>query len=430
MIINENFKDNIFALVDCNSFYVSCERVFNPKLRNKPVVVLSNNDGCAVSISKEAKKLGIKVGTPIFQVKNLIKEHDIKILSSNYTLYAEMSSRVMSTLSKFSPDIEIYSIDESFLLLNGINEDEIDNYARKIRQTVYKYTGIPVSIGIASTKTLAKIANRIAKKYEKYNGVLNIYKNNNIDKYLKLVDIEDVWGIGRKYSKRLKSYGIDTAYELKEISIDWAYKKLGGIIGKRIISELRGISCINLDEVNQLNKEILSSRSFGKSVKSLKELEEAISMYATIAAEKLRKQRGIAKRVSVFLSTNKFKKNEPQYGNFATTMLPIPTSYTPEIIKYALILIRSIYKEGYNYKKAGIILSDIIPEKNHQLSLFDNPKKSINYKLMNAVDKINERYGTNSIFPASIGINKNWHMRRNLISFRYTTRWSEILKVK
>ncbi len=430
MIISNNFIDNIFALVDCNSFYVSCERVFNPSLRNKPVVVLSNNDGCAVSISREAKKLGIKVGTPIFQVKNLIKKHNVKILSSNYTLYAEMSSRVMSTLSKFSPNVEVYSIDESFLLLNGINEEELDNHARKIRQTVYKYTGIPVSIGIANTKTLAKIANRIAKKYKELNGVLNIYKSDNIDKYLKFINVEDVWGIGRKYSKKLKYYGIDTAYELKNLSSDWAYKKLGGITGKRIIFELRGISCINLDEINQPNKEILSSRSFGKPVKTLKELEEAISMYATIAAEKLRKQSSIAKRVSVFISTNKFKDNEPQYGNFATTILPIPSSYTPEIIKYALILIRRIYKDGYSYKKAGILLSELIPEKNHQLSLFDNPNKSINYKFMKAVDRINEKYGTNSIFPASIGINKNWHMRRNLISFRYTTRWSEILKVK
>ncbi len=426
--MKNDFKNRIFALVDCNSFYVSCERVFNPELRNKPVVVLSNNDGCAVSISKEAKKLGIKVGTPIFKVKDLIRRYDIKILSSNYTLYADMSSRVMSTLFQFSPNIEIYSIDESFLLLNGIKED-LNKYAKKIKNKVYQYTGIPVSIGIGSTKTLAKVANRIAKKNDNHNGILSLYNKKDIDYYLKLVNIEDVWGIGRKYSKKLKSYGIETAYDLKNLSTYWAEKKLGGIVGRRIIMELNGTSCIDIEEINQPNKEILSSRSFGKPVKSLKELEEAISMHSTIATEKLRKQKIIANRVSVFISTDRFKENEPQYGNFATIKLPIPTSYTPEIIKYALILLKSIYKEGYKYKKAGIVLSELINENNYQLSLFHKSNRPLNLKLMKAVDRINNKYGSNFIFPASSGINKNWCMRRNFISSYYTTRWSEILKI-
>ncbi len=420
-----NIKKHIFALVDCNNFYASCERVFNPAIEKKPVVIMSNNDGCAVAMSNEAKTIGIKIGTPIFQMQELVKKYDIQVYSSNYALYGDMSSRVMNVISEFSPTVEFYSIDESFLLLDGINCD-MNNYGRKIKKTVKQWTGIPVSVGIAGTKTLAKIANRIAKKDAQYNGVLDLTAHADIDDFLKKVAVEDVWGVGWQNTKKLNNYGIHTALELKNAPDPWIRQYLGGIVGLRTIWELRGISCITLELVRSDKKQIISSRSFGKMVTSIDGLIEAVSTYTTRAAEKLRRQNSLAAELQLFIGTNRFK-DEPQYFNTASYSLPNPTSYTPELISHAVSLLQKIYREGFRYKKAGIVLSEIIPEKEAQESLFFN-REAFEKKagLMDTVDRLNTKYGSNTLTYASSGLVNPWQMRRESLSFRYTTHWNEI----
>jgi DNA polymerase V len=418
MLLSEDFKAKVFALIDCNSFYVSCERLFNPSFRNRPVIVLSNNDGCAVSLSKEAKALGIKVGDPLFEIAHLVKKHNIKTCSSNYTLYGDMSRRVMETLSTFSPEIEIYSIDESFLLFNGLNVD-YDKYGRLIKKRVEQHTGIPVSVGIAATKTLAKLANRLAKKYAHYNGVLDLFGEKDLDRYLPLVKVEDVWGIGRRYSKKLCRHGIETALQLRYLADDWARKYLGGIVGLRLVEELRGHSCLSLDQVPPKKQEIMCGRTFSKPVETIGELEEAVSTYITRAAEKIRNQKTNASLVHVFILTNYHKKNEPQYGNSAVYRLPVQSSFTPEIIRCAIKLLRIIFKPGYRYKKAGVMLSGLVPERECQLSLFV-PKPSLKrLQLMKAVDKINGRWRRNMMHVAASGIQPRWIMKREMLSNRY-----------
>lgn len=429
MLLSEDFKSKVFALVDCNSFYVSCERVFNPSLENRPVIVLSNNDGCAVSLSKEAKILGIKVGTPLFEIADLVKKHNIRIFSSNYTIYGDMSQRVMETLAAFSPEIEVYSIDESFLLFNGLKVD-LEEYGRLIKKRVRQHTGIPVSVGIAATKTLAKLANRLAKKYSHYDGVLSLSGITDIDRFLQLVKVEDVWGIGRRYSKKLYRHGVETALQLKNLADDWVRKYLGGIVGLRLVEELRGHSCLLLEQVAPKKQEIMCGRTFRKPVESLRELEEAVSTYITRAVEKVRSQKTHASLVHVFILTNHHKKNEPQYGNFATYKLPVQSSFTPEIIRCAVKLLRIIFKPGYRYKKAGVMLSGLVPENECQLNLFE-PKPSLKrLQLMKAVDKINVRWRRNMIHVAASGIKPRWIMKREMLSNRYTTNWNELLVIK
>ena len=428
MLLSHDFKSKVFALIDCNSFYVSCERVFNPSLEKRPVIVLSNNDGCAVSLSKEAKVFGIKVGTPLFEIAHLVKKHNIKTFSSNYTLYGDMSQRVMQTLATFSPEIEVYSIDESFLLFNGLNVD-FTEYGRLMKKRVRQYTGIPVSVGIAATKTLAKLANRLAKKYPHYGGVLNLYGETDIDRFMRLVKVEDVWGIGRRYSKKLNSHGIETALQLKKLSDDWVKKYLGGIVGLRLVEELRGHSCLPIEQVPPKKKEIMCGRTFSKPVETLRELEEAVSTYVTRAAEKIRSQRTNASSVHVFIMTNFHKKNEPRYGNFAAYRLPVQSSFTPEIIRCAIKLLRIIFKPGYRYKKAGIMLSGLVPENECQLNLFAAKPSLKRLQLMKAVDNINGRWRRDMMQVAASGIKPRWIMKREMLSHRYTTNWNELLVV-
>ena len=434
---NHNKSDEIFALVDCNNFYASCERVFNPKIKTEPIVILSNNDGCAVAMSNEAKKLGISIGTPIFKTQQLINKHKIKVFSSNYALYGDLSRRVIDTLSLFTPEIEIYSIDESFLSLKGF-EINLEKYGQKIKDTVKQWTGIPVSVGIAKTKTLAKIANRIAKKNKFLNGVLDFtsLSDDEIDSYLDKTSVEQIWGIGSQNSYKLNQVGIYTALALKNAPDDWIKKNLGGVVGLRTVFELRGNSCISLDlDLAKEKKGITTSRSFGKPVKKLEYLEEAISSYTSRAAEKLRVQKSVANVVSIYIKTNRFKKNDKQYSNSISYKLPYPTSFTPELVNYAVKLLRRIYKSGYSYKKVGVLLLDIIPDNNEiQMNLFTKQDKILeNEKLMFDLDKINSKWGTDTLKVASTGTensNNNWRMKREFVSKRSTTCWNEIPIIK
>lgn len=421
---------NLFALVDCNNFYVSCERVFNPKLEGKPVIVLSNNDGCVIARSEEAKSLGIKMGQPAFQSEQLFKKHGVLVFSSNYSLYGDMSDRVMETLEQFTSDIEVYSIDEAFLVLPYNNCDEITDYARKIRQTVKKWTGIPVSIGIGPTKTLAKIASKIGKKNPALNGVLNIADHARIDEILDKVPVGDIWGVGPRYEAFLKRHGINTAFQFKNAHDAWVKKNMT-VMGLRTVMELRGVPCFSLEEMPVPKKGIMSSRSFGRPVESLDELKEALATYAACAAEKLRSQHSAATILHVFLMTNRFKKNEPQYYSSSTTILPIASSYTPELIRFAQEQLGKIYKPGFRYKKIGVFLAEIVSQDRIQLNLLslDYPHER-NKTLMQLVDKINRRLGPDTVRFAAEGMKKEWHMRRRLLSPRYTTKWSEIPVVK
>ncbi len=418
----------IYALVDCNNFFVSCERVFDPKLKNKPVVVLSNNDGCAISRSNEAKDLGIPMGAPMFKYQKLIKKYNIRLFSTNFVLYGDMSSRIMKTLSQFTPDIEIYSIDEAFLSLRGIKGDLV-NYCRHIKETVRKCTGIPISIGIGPTKTLAKAANKLAKKHSKFNGVLNLTDNLYSDELLNQLDVGDVWGVGRKYAKILRDNGIYTALGLKKARQKWIREKMT-IMGERTVKELKGQSCLRLERVEQPKKSILFSRSFGKPMKNLQDLSEAVSYFTSSAAEQLRKHKLAANLAMVFVATNRFKKNEPQYFNGINFRLPVATSYTPELINYSLQSLKKIYRSGYQYKKAGVMMLDLIPEDKVQLNMFyenPNPQKD---RLMQIYDEINKIWGGGAIKYAAEGIKRPWRMRQLSKSMCFTTHWEELLKIK
>lgn len=339
-IVMNTTEKHIFALVDCNNFYASCERVFNPMLSNIPVVILSNNDGCAIAMSNEAKALGIKIGTPLFKLQKLIDDNGVKIFSSNYTLYGDLSQRVMDTLSTFTPEMEVYSIDEAFLSLDGFNRD-LDKYGREIRSTIKQHTGIPVSVGIAKTKTLAKLANRTAKKHKVLNGVLDLSSlpEATIDKYLNIFNVSDIWGIGEQNTKKLNNVGIYTALQLKNCSDQWVQNNLGGVVGLRTVWELRGISCIDIESVRPDKKAIISSRSFGLSVEELTDLEESVADYVSRAAVKLRKQNCLTGNLQVYLATNYFKPNDAHYSNSASMLLANPTDYTPELIQKAITLL-------------------------------------------------------------------------------------------
>jgi len=424
-----NAMKNIFALVDCNNFYVSCERVFNPNLEGKPVMVLSNNDGCVIARSNEVKSLGIKMGVPAFQCKDLIKKYDIKVYSSNYALYGDMSQRVMDTLARFTPELEIYSIDEAFLSLGGFISLNLTQYGKQIKTTVKKWTGIPVSIGLGPTKTLAKIANHIAKKDPQFEGVFDITHHPQSDELLDSIEVAEVWGIGYRYAQLLNQKGIYTTLQLKNAPEEWIKKYLT-IRGLRTLQELRGISCIPLEQVAPPKKGITSSRSFGRPVETIKELREAVATYVSQAAEKLRAQKSAASCIHVFLTTNCFK-DEPQYSNNATFRLPVPTSYTPELIHYAHQNLEKLFKSGYRYKKAGIMLTGIVPQEKVQLSLLTPSYPHARGKiLMETIDRINARWGSNTVKYAAAGIQKPWKMRQTKKSPRFTTQWKDIPVVR
>jgi len=420
-------KEYPIALVDCNNFYASCERVFNPKLWGVPVVVLSNNDGMIVARSNEAKALGIKMGEPLFKVQNLVKKYGVKVFSSNYVLYGDMSCRVMNCLSQYSPDVEIYSIDEAFLNLKGFESRNLVKYGTDLRNTVKQWTGIPVSIGIAKTKTLAKLANHIAKKDPKFKGVLNIYYEDDVNEFLKRTEVSDIWGVGRQYTKLLNNHNIKTAYDFIQLDDNWIKKKMT-VMGLRTAMELRGIPCITLETSPSPKKAIISSRSFSKLTSNKQDIRESVAFFTSIAAQKLRKQRSAASLLTVFLRTNPFK-DIPQYHNGVLVQLPLPTDSTSEMISYAMKGVEQIFRWGFQYQKVGVMLAGIVPRDRNQYILFDREDRERMDKINDVIDEINKEMGAWTISFAATGTNRNWKTRADMKSPRYTTNWEELLKV-
>ncbi len=424
---NHNSINQSIALIDCNNFYASCERIFNPKLIGRPIVVLSNNDGCIIARSKEAKKLGIKMGEPYFKAKNIIEKNDVKVFSSNYSLYGDISQRVMETLSSFTSDIEIYSIDEAFLSLNGFQNYELNTYCTHIRKIIKKWVGIPVSIGVGPTKTLSKIANHLAKQNSDYRGVCILKNKIEIKRGLELTPIEDVWGIGRCLSIFLKKNRIDNAYVFSQLDRGWVRKNMG-VVGEKTYLELNAVSCLELDSMPSDKKTCCVSRSFSRPVEKLFDLEESISSYGSRVSEKIREEGLVAESMNVFVLTNYFNKREKQYSNSIKLNLPFPTNNSIKIIKRALEGVRKIYRPGYKYKKAGIVLNGL-SKQNTTRGLLDYDR-DISDKIMNTIDEINSRYGNSTLKIASEGIEKIWKMKRENISPCYTTRFDDLVEVK
>ena len=421
-----NTQSTLIALVDCNNFYASCERVFRPDLEQKPIVVLSNNDGCVIARSNEAKKLGIKMGEPAFKKKEVFKKNKVQIFSTNFVLYGDMSKRVMSILKKNSKDIEIYSIDEAFL--ECYNED-LENYAVNLRNKVKKWTGIPVSVGIAKTKVLAKIANHIAKKYKK-SGAFILDNQEIIEKVLKFTAVEDIWGIGKNYAKKLKEYGVNTAYDLTCIEESWI-KKNFSVVGLRIVQELKGINCLEIESEYKKKKNICTSRSFGQPVSDYNKLKEALSTFAVRCCEKLRKQRTCSSEIRVFIYTNPFNPRQKQYYGTKSIKLDHATNDNQIIIQEVIKALKLIYKKGYSYKKAGVIVGKLINDDEVQLSLFDQLTNRDRYmKISKVIDKINNSMGRDKLRIATQGFDRKWKMKQEQLSPCYTTRIDEILKVK
>ena len=418
-------KKKIFALIDCNAFYVSCERVFNPKLNNKPVVALSNNDGCIIARSKEAKALGIKMGVPLFKVKDIVERENVTVFSSNYTLYADMSRRVMNIISEFAPSIEVYSIDEAFIELTNMNVD-YESYVRQMRKVILQYTGIPVSIGIASTKTLTKVANHIAKDDESLEGVCSLIQYKNLDQVLEDTNVADVWGVGRQLSKKLIANGIFNAKLLKNCEDAWV-RKMMSVNGLKTVSELREISCLDLEETSATRKSCCTTRSFGKPLVNLDDIEQAVTTFARRATERIRGENLTASTVSVFLRTNPFDRNR-YYSNSSTTTLSYPTYDTMQIVKTALQLTKIIFRENYKYKKAGVLLSGFYEKGTETKDLFSEARYR-SPKLMSAVDQINERYGSDTIQIATECQIGKWKQKRKNCTQSYTTQLDNVLLI-
>ncbi len=400
------------ALVDCNSFYVSCERLFNPKIRKKPVVVLSNNDGCIISRSNEAKALGIKMGEPYFKAKDIIVKNNVQVFSSNYSLYGDISRRVMRTLKRFNSDIEVYSIDEAFLDLSNFTDQEVEKVGKEIRATVLQWTGIPTSIGIAKTKTLSKVANHIAKKTQ--SGVISLIGIENIDPILEKVQINDVWGVGKQLTKFYQKHGIYNAKQLKNKSNTWI-KKSSNVLSSRTAMELRGIHCIDLETTTSKRKSCVVSRSFGKRVEKFQELREAVANYCLNASEKIRSESLVAKAITVFVRTSPFQRNFGYYSNSKTVDFPIATNNSIETVKVAMSILDSIFKNGYRYQKAGVMLTGLSNAEGKK-NLFSSEKDEKINSLMRSIDNTNYRYGRSTLSLASAGVQKRWNMRRQYSS--------------
>ena len=416
---------SLFALVDCNNFYASCERVFDPSLNGKPVVVLSNNDGCVIARSNEAKALGIQMGDPFFKIRTLVEHHHVHAFSSNYVLYGDMSDRVMQTLSQFTPHIEVYSIDECFLDLGNFYDMDLFSYSWEIKKTVTKWTGIPVSLGVAPTKALAKVANKLAKKSAKANGVLVLTVPYHIEKALDATKIEDVWGIGGQYAKLLKKHSIHTALDFTCASDNWVRKHMT-VVGIRLLKELRGESCLELEEVNPPKKGICTSRSFGSKLSSFDDIQEATANYAAKCAKKLRSQKSCARLVTVFIQTNPFSENDRQYYNSKTICMPVATNSDMELIHYTTLALQAVYKPNYYYKKSGVIVTEIVPENQIQYDLLDTIDRDKHNQLMKVLDKLTDRFGRSRVKVAAQGVSKSWILKSDYKSPCYTTRITEL----
>jgi DNA polymerase V len=420
------------ALIDGNNFYVSCERVFQPELEGKPVVVLSNNDGCVVARSQEVRALGVAMGVPWFKLRDLAKQHGIIARSSNYTLYGDMSQRMHSVIGQFAPEQEIYSIDETFLDLTGFKRDLID-YGQQIRQRVRQWTGIPVCVGIGSSKTLAKLANHCAKKahvQSMANGVtdLNQLSASDLNELFSRVEVGEVWGVGRRIRERLNGMGIETVQQLKESSVS-RIKKEFNVVLARTVAELNGEACLNIEEIAPPKQQIMSSRSFGQPVFMLDDLSEAVVSYTSRAAEKLRHQNHVAGAIQVFVRTNPFKPEEPQYNNGVTVRLLHPTNNSFVLVEAAIYGLKRIFRQGYAYKKAGIMLTALIPANHVPVDLFsgfDEPETERAKNLMATLDEINAKMGRGTVRSAGEGMQKSWAMRSDNKSKAYTTDWAQL----
>jgi len=432
--------NNTFALVDCNNFYASCEKLFRPDLASTPVVVLSNNDGCVIARSREAKVLGIKMGVPYFQVRELVEKHHIEVFSSNYALYADISSRVMSTLEQLAPAVEVYSIDEAFLDLTGVEQAvSLTELGLDIRKTIQDWIGMTVCVGIAPSKTLAKLANHAAKKWQKTAGVVDLTSKERQRKLMALLPVSEVWGVGGKLTKRLNELGIHTALQLADASPKMLRRQFSVVI-ERTVAELNGESCLALDDVAVNKKEIVSSRAFGERITDLHHMQQAVSEYVHRASEKLRSQSSKAKQLTVFIRTSPFSNHDqdPFYSNSATGILISPTDDTRDFLHLAGELLKKIWKDGYRYAKAGVMLADFYDEGIEQLQLFADAANSevsesmpvyrANPALMTVLDEINHS-GKAKIFFAAKGFQQDWAMKRQLLSPAYTTKWAEIPKV-
>lgn len=419
----------MYGLCDCNNFYASCERVFDPSLVGRPVVVLSNNDGCVIARSNEAKALGIKMGDPFFKLRELIDRYGVAVRSSNFVLYGDMSARVMNILRSFVPVTEVYSIDESFLDFSGMDTDSLDGLGRRIIRTVGQYTGIPVSLGIAPTKTLAKIASKLCKQYPKLGGCCFMHRPEDIEKVLRKFPVGDIWGVGRRYERKLLSAGIATAYDLTQMPQEWVHRNLGGVVGVRLWKELRGEPCLSLEEIPADKKQIATTRSFDHDLTAFGELHTRVAQYAASCAAKLRRQKSVCGEVRVFIYTNPFKENLPQYYESRIVKLSVSTDSTLELVKTAADILRSIYRSGYAYKRAGVILSDISPKRGIQRDLFDPTDRSKHESLMAAMDKINAAYGRHKVITAAEGF-EPFKMNRQYLSRQFTTDWDQIIRIK
>jgi DNA polymerase V len=415
------------GLIDCNNFYVSCERIFQPKLRRRPVVVLSNNDGCIIARSNEAKSLGLKMGTPLFKAQELIEEHNVAVYSSNYALYGDMSHRVMEALQEFTPEVEVYSIDEAFM---GLEDDSQSFHAggTNIRQKVLKWTGIPVSVGIGQTKTLAKVANQIAKTDVARQGVLDLTPVDVQTEALEQTPVGKVWGVGPAYSKLLKAAGITTARKLRDADRRWVRQRMS-VVGVRIVEELRGVSCLPLEQCPSQKKSLTCSRSFGVPVESLAELREAVALYLSRVAERLRRFRLAAGVITIFINTNRFS-TEPQYGNSITYELAYSTDSTQELLEWALKGLESIYRPGYRYKKAGVLLNQLVPADQLSRRFFGDEGYVRVRRVLKAVDEINRRHGRDTVRFGAVEPQGRWQTKFLKRSQCYTTRLKDVLCVK
>lgn len=416
-------QPKLYALVDCNNFYASCERVFNPKLRNVPVVVLSNNDGCVIARSEEAKEVGIEMGVPYFQCRDLIRQHKVAVCSSNYALYGDMSARVMQILHEDCPAVQVYSIDESFV---DFTVPEPEQYGHYIRDKIYREVGIPVSVGIGTTKTLAKVANKLAKKR---GGVFSI--GDNREEILKDFPVDKVWGIGRRLAARLEVQGILSAWDLSQVDEIWVRREMS-VVGLRIVLELRGMSCLTMQDAPQSKQSICTSKSFSRPVTKLEQMHEALAVYTARAAEKLRKQKSLASHIAVFVVPRSPNGGREQNHFQVDITLPEASFYTPQLMLYAKQALRRLWRENTAYLKLGVILSGIIPEGQHQAN-FLAPQSITQEKqkaVMTLMDDLNQKSGKKVIRMASEGSKQEWQMQRQFLSSRYTTQWPEILNIK
>ena len=419
----------MIALIDCNNFYVSCERAFDPGLKNKPVVVLSNNDGCVIARSEEAKALGINMGCAAFMMNELIEKNNVQVFSSNYTLYGDMSARVMQVIKEFVPRTEVYSIDEIFADLSTLKYANLTALAMEIRDAVMRCTGIPVTVGIAQTKTLAKMANRYAKKKLPGIGVFAADSKEAEEDLLAYTDVANIWGIGGQYDKLLRKNGFITAADFLNAPADWVRKELA-VVGLRTQTELNGIACIKFEDSTAAKKNICTSRSFGKLITSKREVQQAIATFTSSCGHKLRKQNSCATKIHLFINTNIHRKQDEQYFHSITLDLHIATNSTRELLKYSMTALNIIYKPGFNYHKTGVIVLDLVPASQIQLGLFDKEKREKDNRMMKAMDGVNKSFGKDVVRIGTQEFNKKWKLRQEHLSQCYTTRLNQLMIVK